>query len=341
MNIKTAYFEITNVCNLNCTTCYNRSGLNSKEEISPKQLIDSINILKRFGLNRVLISGGEPTLHSRFDEILDILKQYPEMSFGIVTNGTIHNQKMIDTINNNINYTLQISLDGSCEEKNRATRGVGNFAKTMEFARSIKREKEKLLLKMVISQNNIDDIEGFFNLALSLGFTPEFSFVNRRGNACDSWNDMDISPKQKLSVIKKVEKLNKEYNINAFLPLCTSSCSFTNENSSFSLCIKTDGDIQPCSLLYAPEFKIGNIFEFDSEEYFSRTKYIAELAKKRMSCDYGCNRCIMNESCGRGCMGEAYLLNGDVFADDGDCEFRKMQLAGFTLKQIRNANHGE
>ena len=27
MNIKTVYIEITNRCNLNCRTCYDRSGL--------------------------------------------------------------------------------------------------------------------------------------------------------------------------------------------------------------------------------------------------------------------------------------------------------------------------
>ena len=29
MRISKAYIEITNRCNLNCTTCYNRSGLNT------------------------------------------------------------------------------------------------------------------------------------------------------------------------------------------------------------------------------------------------------------------------------------------------------------------------
>ena len=28
MKVKTVYVEITNQCNLNCRTCYNRSGLN-------------------------------------------------------------------------------------------------------------------------------------------------------------------------------------------------------------------------------------------------------------------------------------------------------------------------
>ena len=39
MNIRTVYVEITNQCNLNCRTCYNRSGLNrTRREISAEEL---------------------------------------------------------------------------------------------------------------------------------------------------------------------------------------------------------------------------------------------------------------------------------------------------------------
>lgn len=90
MNIKTAYFEITNQCNLNCATCYNRSGINKEHlEISVTKLNESINMLSAYGLERVLISGGEPTLHSDFDNVLELVNESPFLSFGIVTNGTV------------------------------------------------------------------------------------------------------------------------------------------------------------------------------------------------------------------------------------------------------------
>ena len=39
MNVKSVYVETTNICNLNCKTCYNRSGLNKeRKEISKAQL---------------------------------------------------------------------------------------------------------------------------------------------------------------------------------------------------------------------------------------------------------------------------------------------------------------
>ena len=59
MIVKTLYIEITNLCNLNCATCYNRSGLNcEREEISAAALEQMIADFLPYGLERVLLSGG-------------------------------------------------------------------------------------------------------------------------------------------------------------------------------------------------------------------------------------------------------------------------------------------
>lgn len=336
MNIKTAYFEITNQCNLNCATCYNRSGLSKERlEISATKLTESIKILSAYGLERVLISGGEPTLHSDFENVLDLVNENPSLSFGIVTNGTVYNQKLIDMLNTRNNFTLQVSLDGSDDKQNAKTRGKGNFNKAIEFTRQIHNNSFKPLLKMVVSQNNINDVADFYCLAVSLDFVPEFAFVNRRGNACDDWNSMWLSSKQKMKIIKQIDALNKEFCIEAFLPLCTTGCPYADGMKNLSLCIKPNGEIQPCSMLYESEYSLGNLFEFDEKHFNQRLLYISDLAAKRAAFDYGCGRCILQNHCNKGCMASAFLLNGEVLADDGECELRKMQLVGFSLQNIR------
>ena len=107
MNIKTVYVEITNRCNLNCATCYNRSGLNRKtSELSFKQIEHIIQSFLPYGLKRFLLSGGEPTLHSEFEKILDLIDTYPQITFGIVTNGTNHNQKLLEFLKQNIVHKI-------------------------------------------------------------------------------------------------------------------------------------------------------------------------------------------------------------------------------------------
>ena len=136
MTIKTVYIEITNRCNLNCRTCYNRSGLNKcTEEIPVEKIEEIMQTLSRYGANRFLFSGGEPSLHSQFHRLLEMTERYPNASFGFVTNGTNHDKRWIEYLNAHSNVTLQISLDGANEDQNSLTRGNGNFEKAIGFAK--------------------------------------------------------------------------------------------------------------------------------------------------------------------------------------------------------------
>ena len=138
MKINTVYVEITNHCNLNCATCYNRSGLNKlRKEISCVQIEKIISTFIPYGLNRIIFSGGEPTLHTEFDKILDLTEKYPNLTFGVTTNGTNPHKKLLNYLNTKQNMSLQVSLDGSCEEVNSKTRGKGNFEKTIFFLKQI------------------------------------------------------------------------------------------------------------------------------------------------------------------------------------------------------------
>ena len=333
MNIKTAYVEITNRCNLNCATCYNRSGLNCHTIELPLEKIESIiTLLLPYGLERFLLSGGEPSLHSQFEDILDLVDRYPQLCFGIVTNGTNHNKKLLHFLNTRNNLTLQISLDGSCEEVNAKTRGVGRFEQALTFAKQIHTPKQPPLLKMVISQNNYTDVENFCKLAFSIGFTPELAFIYKSGNGSQNWNNKCLTPTQKLAVLKLADRMNRERGTSIFLPMCTMSCPFVKGASDLSICIKTDGSIQPCQALYKETYTLGNVLVFDEKLFFQRLNNIIEIAKIRSVQNYGCDKCMLYSVCGRGCMAAAIHLNNDPLSDDEDCEYRKMQFINLTLK---------
>ena len=336
MKIKTVYIEITNRCNLNCRTCYNRSGLNRKtQELSVAEIEQIMNTLSRYGANRFLFSGGEPSLHSQFHELLDMTKRYPQYSYGFVTNGTNDDPVWIEYLNSLSNLTLQISLDGATEEQNSLTRGKGNFAKAITFAKQIKIPDLKPLLKMVISKSNLDGVENFYHLALSLGCIPEYAFIYRSGNGSDDWESKTLSTNQKIKVLKQIEELNLKFKTDAFLPKCTIKCPFASSSGdkALSLCIKTDGSIQPCQTLYDARFTLANALDFQEETFLNNLNTILSTAKKRATTDYGCNKCMLKSVCGRGCMAEAFLLTSDPLGNDQNCMYRKIQFLNFDLKK--------
>ena len=335
MKIEKAYIEITNICNLNCQTCYNRSGLNKdRQEISVEQLEDAILLLSKCGAKRFLLSGGEPTLHSEFSKITELIRKYKDFSFGIVTNGTTGNDELIELINSVPNCTVQISLDGCSEEDNKLTRGCGNFQKTIEFAKKIEHNFGKTnLIKMVISKHNYKNVEAFYRLALSLGFTPEFAFIYRSGNATELWEDKCLNPQEKIRVLSLIDSLNSQTGASAFLPRCTTNCPFLSEGTELGVCIKPDGSIQPCQSLHSEKYTLSNVFAFDEEQFSKNLNTIHAYAKTRLSADYGCIKCIISKACGRGCMAEAENLNSDPLSNDGNCEYRKLQ---FWYSHLRN-----
>jgi len=81
--------EITDECNLACPVCYADSGPNRRTQrdlATVERMLDAI-VANEGEPDVVQISGGEPTIHSQFFEILDAAKRRPIRHLMINTNG--------------------------------------------------------------------------------------------------------------------------------------------------------------------------------------------------------------------------------------------------------------
>lgn len=339
MTISTAYIEITDKCNLNCKTCYNGSGTKTiHREMSFDAFQKAINAFRPYGLKRVLISGGEPSLHSGFDSYIDFISSNNEIEFGIVTNGTSRNKKFLDLLSSESSLTLQVSLDGSCEEVNKHIRGAGNFSRVQEFLSIPRSRNVKALLKMVVTKYNYYDIENYYNLALKYNCIPEFAFVFRSGNAANRWEEMALTDNEKINAIKIVDSLNVKYGVEAYIASCTYKCPMISNVPKMSVCVKPDGSIQPCQSLYENAFVLGNINDFNSEFFDSTAAAFLNAVKQRLTADFNCTRCPIQEYCGRGCPAEAVLMNGSLLASDGKCDFRLKKFFSNVSAKVKNVD---
>ena len=87
--------DVTYRCDRGCTNCNRATHLcpsSKKEDLSPKQIKDMLNDCVKFGKSwtRITLTGGEPTMHDDFEEIVDILMEYkkkhnPECRVGTYT----------------------------------------------------------------------------------------------------------------------------------------------------------------------------------------------------------------------------------------------------------------
>lgn len=331
MKIEKAYIEITNRCNLNCRDCYNSSGLSSKPvEISADTLLHIFQSLyNEFKVSAFDISGGEPILHSEWHRILDIMERLSHLSFFFVTNGTVRDDRFYELLEKDKRFRVQFSIDGIDEKTHSIIRGAGNFSKTIGNLLSLKPANSPVI-KMVITAFNFHQIEDYFKFAAEYGCIPAFSFVEKLGNADTNWDEMRLDDYEKISVLEKIVEMSDKYGIKVVPPYAAFSCPITRDEPII-VCIKQNGNIQPCQNFYDDRFAIGSIYDLDFNKISMNLERLKKQLIKRSSMDYNCSRCINRELCDRGCGASAFMHHGDILANDGSCRFKTLQTIKFNL----------
>ncbi|MCX7991931.1 MAG: radical SAM protein [Proteobacteria bacterium] len=156
--------QLTAKCNLRCRHCYQDEKNDFELPIDNlKKVLDEF--VKFQGL-RILLSGGEPLLYSRFKELNDYLKRYPAYVV-LITNGLLLNEMPLSYIKNV--DEIQISIDGMKEGHNYL-RGDGTFEKVI---RAVKRLKEKtnkyISFATMVHKKNLKEFKELKKLIKSFG----------------------------------------------------------------------------------------------------------------------------------------------------------------------------
>ena len=73
IKIKQVYFELTNECNFFCKHCQNNSGNRGGRDLDYEAIKRIVTECRRYGLERVSLSGGEPTLYTEFRSLISFL----------------------------------------------------------------------------------------------------------------------------------------------------------------------------------------------------------------------------------------------------------------------------
>jgi MoaA/NifB/PqqE/SkfB family radical SAM enzyme len=154
--------QITDRCNLRCRHCYIGEG--GSEELS---LTDLRTVLEEFeamqGL-RVLITGGEPLLHSGFGKLNAIL---PEFSLRKVlfTNGLLLTRKILKELNV---HEVQVSIDGLMLA-HEALRGKGSFSAAIGAIRACVEEGLAVSVSTMVHAKNLLDFDPMQRLFDEIG----------------------------------------------------------------------------------------------------------------------------------------------------------------------------
>jgi Fe-coproporphyrin III synthase len=156
-------------CNCKCVMCDIWQANQQKREISSEKLIEHIRSFTKLKVEEVVLSGGEPLMHSNLWKFCNELRNVG-IKVTLLTTGLLLSRFAFD-VARSIDAVI-ISLDGSREIHNQI-RGIANaYDKVAEGARMLRSIKPdiKVTGRTVLQRHNYFDFTQIINSARQLGF---------------------------------------------------------------------------------------------------------------------------------------------------------------------------
>ena len=307
----------TYACNLACPYCFEGKGtIHTKTMTSDfvKRFIKFVkNMVEEYNRKTIDVTlfGGEPLLNlDGCFEILDSLFMWckergVEFKPGLITNGTLLNQEIIDKFVKYGMYFIQITLDGPKEvhDKRRMYKGgKGTYDDIIESLVMVKKSDIPLQLLVNVDKSNWRSLEKLFDDLIDNGLgglilpiEPVYSVTD----ACAGYAPLCLKSEEIGKITSKLWRL--AYKKGFQLPLTPNRFPlWCGSEFRFSFVVDSFCDVYKCvSFLGKKEHCIGSIGE-DGNITRIRYPYYDLMARDPFSMD-ACRDCRLLPMCGGGC----------------------------------------
>lgn len=252
--------ELTDACNLKCKHCYRDSSPGLSNRLPTERLLSVLNDLHENGVHSIELSGGEPTYHPDFLEILAFSLSH----FGAVallTNGTLMNKAIYNLLEQYRQKAIvQIDLDGCNAQEHENLRGLrGSFDKACSAIEELSRRGVRVRVAMSIHSGNYNSIKETYQIAKKLGakwFTcsPILDIGRANENMLLTWEQLQGA----VNCIDELGKQDPDFMLTASeLKRLSGKLGSNCGAGSRSVALGPDGQIRPCFLVnkLIPSFK--------------------------------------------------------------------------------------
>lgn len=174
------YLEVTNRCNLKCTTCPQSWGMSEDSaDLTPERAHELLSQLP--SVRRVVLHGiGEPTLNPRLPEIIAVVKARGAYAL-FNTNALLLRGKLLEQLVDSGLDEVRISVDAATPETYRLVRGADMFSKVITNARALSDTRRRLgattpkvSLWMTGLKSNIRELPDLVRIAAEAGVSEVY-----------------------------------------------------------------------------------------------------------------------------------------------------------------------
>jgi MoaA/NifB/PqqE/SkfB family radical SAM enzyme len=162
-------FIVTKLCNFRCPHCYNGSGLSHPNELSYREKLAVVEYLGKWGVPRLILCGGEPTVEPALRDILEIARRY-RMKVKLTTNGWNIPAFLFDAVAAHVVTQVNLSLDGATAIAHDGLRGrAGSFSRVMRSLKQLRNSSALVVLNSCVASGRVQEMEAVVQLAIEIG----------------------------------------------------------------------------------------------------------------------------------------------------------------------------
>lgn len=319
----TLQWHITNVCDLHCRHCYDRSRRTAPTLDQALFVLDELRsfLVAMRVPGQVTFTGGNPLLYPYF---FDVYKGAAERGMMTAILGNPTSRAVIEHIISiqPLEY-YQVSLEG-LPEHNDHIRGPGHFERVMVFLDTLRELGVYSMVMLTLTNDNMDQV---IPLAKILRDRVDSFTFNRLSPVGEGARLKLPSPDSYADFLEKYVDASRENPVIAFkdnlinIVLEKGGCEPFGGCAGFGcgaafnfLALLPDGELHACRKFPSP---IGNIRK---EDLYSI--YFSELAERYRRGPEACAKCAIRPVCG-GCLAVSSGLGLDIFRDRDPFCFRR------------------
>lgn len=319
------YVVLTETCNLTCHYCIRESSPKVKTRMLVEDafaLIDEIHLA--YPSSTIGLTGGEPTLHPQFKDILSYtLRKGQKVS--VNTNGTTaFFRKYLSEFSNTDNLSFQVSLDG-IESKHDEIRGKGTYHRSLRSLELAVKLGIKCCVSITVSTTDFfDDAEQFLNGIDNIGLQHiAIKIVTFAGRASDGsditiekWNDFVRYVRSRSYKTKII--INPMYDFETLSLLSAHEINEIADRSNYKNCgagsskIYVYPNLNVCTCTCFRDIPIGTLKDESLES-------IMENLVPFTVGDSRCVNCRYYKLCNGGCLGSGFQFSGRIGEPDPRC----------------------
>ena len=319
-------WHLSENCNLRCLHCYqeNHKPVQLEYEklvIIYKQFKELLEKKKMKG--HINITGGEPLCNPYLFKILDLIKEDSDLiSFSVLTNGTLINEKIAQRLKSYNPEYVQVSLEGG-KRTNDYIRGKGTYKKIAEGIINLRKANIFTSISFTATSLNYKEFPKVVRYAGKYGVNNVWS--DRFIPLGDSDRSLALNYEQTREYLeimnKERNKLKKVKNNNTTISMyralqfqMTNDFAYGCTAGDTLLTVMENGDLVPCRRM---PIVIGNLFDRSMYDLYINSDVLKELREKKIPDE--CMSCEHSEVCHGGLKCLTYAMYKDLNHKDYGC----------------------